>query len=196
MAKNFNVSPTELDGLYTVEYRMFADERGDLMEFYRQSDFECSDLPSLGKRPQINAPLTKRGAIRGIHAETTHKLVSVGFGRVFAAIVDLRYESETFGVWQGFELDRGQGLFVSSGLGNSFQTISNEPSLYLYQFSEEWQPGMPGISCHPLDNELDIKWPIRGEDLIVSEKDRNNPPLTALRFWGEAGRIATKGSAE
>lgn len=148
------------------------------MEFYRQSDFEAANLPSLGDRPQVNAPLTVRGAVRGIHAEFAHKLVAVAHGQVFAAIVDLRADSSTAGKWEGFTLNRGQGLFISSGLGNSFQSTSNEPSTYLYFFEKEWQPGMPGKACNPLDPTLNIEWPIgQADGLTISEKDRNNPSL-------------------
>jgi dTDP-4-dehydrorhamnose 3,5-epimerase len=63
-------------------------------------------------------------------------------------------------------------------LGNSFQSISDEPSVYLYYFEEEWHPGMPGAACNPLDTELAIKWPIpEGQGMIISDKDRNNPSL-------------------
>lgn len=157
---------------------MIEDERGSVMEFYRQSDFAAAGLPSLGERPQINAPLSVRGALRGIHAEAAHKLVALAAGRVYAAIVDLRKNSPTAGQWLGFELARGQGLFVASGLGNSFQSISQEPSVYLYCFEKEWAPGMPGTACHPLDPELAIDWPIPdGQGMITSDKDRNNPSL-------------------
>lgn len=175
---NFEVAPTEIDGLYTVNYKIFEDERGSVMEFYRQSDFEAAGLPSLEMRPQVNAPETVKGAIRGIHAEYAHKLVSVAAGGVYAVIVDLRHESQTAGRWQGFHLARGQGLFVSKGLGNSFQSTSDVPSLYLYYFEKEWQPGMPGKACNPLDPELAIDWPIKeDEGMSISEKDRNNPSL-------------------
>ena len=148
------------------------------MEFYRQSDFEASGLPTLSERPQVNAPLSVKGALRGIHAEAAHKLVSVAAGKIYAVIVDLRKDSPTAGRWEGFELGRGQGLFVSKGLGNSFQSISDEPSVYLYFFEQEWRPGMPGTSCDPLDPDLNIKWPIaENEGMILSDKDRNNPPL-------------------
>lgn len=185
MKKEFAVEETSIKGLYEIDYKTVEDDRGDLMEFYRQSDFEASGLPSLGDRPQINVPKTKYGAIRGIHAEHMHKMVSVALGSVFAAIVDLRYESETFGEWQGFTLERGKGLFVSSGLGNSFQTISKEPSLYVYQFSQEWKPGMTGLTCNPFDETLGIDWPIKGDDVTVSEKDRSNPSLASLRLLAE-----------
>jgi dTDP-4-dehydrorhamnose 3,5-epimerase len=175
---SFEINPTEIDGLYTVKFKVFEDDRGSVMEFYRQSDFDAAGLPSLGERPQVNAPLTVKGALRGIHAEFAHKLVSVASGQVYAVIVDLRKESATAGKWLGFNLSRGEGLFVSKGLGNSFQSTSDEPSIYLYHFEQEWSPGMPGKSCTPLDSDLHIDWPIgEGEGMIISDKDRNNPSL-------------------
>jgi dTDP-4-dehydrorhamnose 3,5-epimerase len=174
----FTATPTEIDGLYTVSFKVIEDSRGSVMEFYRQSDFQAAGLPSLGERPQVNAPLTVKGAVRGIHAESAHKLVSVASGKVYAVIVDLRKDSVTAGKWLGFELERGQGLFVSKGLGNSFQSVSDEPSTYLYYFETEWVPGMPGLACNPLDPDLAINWPIaEGAVMIISDKDRANPSL-------------------
>lgn len=170
--------PTKLEGLYILSFKVIEDERGSVMEFYRQSDFAKSGLPTLSERPQLNAPMTIKGALRGIHAEEAHKLVAVAAGKVYSAIVDLRKESITAGQWQGFELERGQGLFVSKGLGNSFQSVSEDPSIYLYYFEKEWSPGMPGSSCDPLDKDLNIEWPIaEGQGMIISEKDRANPSL-------------------
>lgn len=173
---NFEIQKTNIEGLWTVSFKVFEDDRGSVMEFYRASDFAAAGLPSLGERPQINAPLTIKGAIRGIHAEFAHKLVSVAGGEVYAVIVDLRPSSPTAGKWQGFSLKRGQGLFVSSGLGNSFQSVSDEPSVYLYHFEKEWQSSMPGVACNPFDSALNITWPIT-EGAILSDKDRSNPNL-------------------
>lgn len=174
----FDISPTEIEGLFTIKYKVFEDNRGSVMEFYRQSDFESAGLPSLGERPQVNAPLSVKGAIRGIHAEYAHKLVAIASGAVYAVIVDLRSDSQTAGKWLGFNLMRGRGLFVAKGLGNSFQSTSREPSVYLYYFEQEWQPGMPGKSCNPLDTDLNIDWPIAyGQGMIISDKDQNNPSL-------------------
>lgn len=178
---DFSAIETEIKGLYTVQFKIIEDPRGSVMEFYRQSDFDKAGLPTLGERPQVNAPLTIKGALRGIHAESAHKLVSVASGKVYAVIVDLRKDSETAGKWLGFELERGQGLFVSKGLGNSFQSISEEPSTYLYYFETEWVPGMPGLACNPLDADLAITWPIAdNEGMIISDKDRANPSLKEI----------------
>lgn len=174
----FDVATTSIEGLWTVKFKVFEDDRGSVMEFYRQSEFEAAGLPSLEDRPQVNAPLSVKGALRGVHAEFAHKLVSVASGQVYAVIVDLRKDSPTAGKWQGFTLNRGDGLFVSSGLGNSFQSTSEEPSVYLYYFQKEWAPGMAGLACNPLDTELAIDWPIKdGQGMIISEKDRTNPSL-------------------
>jgi dTDP-4-dehydrorhamnose 3,5-epimerase len=178
---DFKVETTDLEGLYKIQFKVIEDERGSVMEFYRQSEFTTAGLPSLGERPQINAPLSVKGALRGIHAEDAHKLVSVAAGKVYAVIVDLRKNSQTAEKWQAFKLERGIGLFVSRGLGNSFQSISDEPSIYLYYFEKEWTPGMAGVSCNPLDEDLAIKWPIAdGQGMIISDKDRNNPSLREI----------------
>jgi dTDP-4-dehydrorhamnose 3,5-epimerase len=173
-----SVERTNLEGLWRVYYKLIPDERGSVMEFFRASEFEAVGLPSLGERPQINAPVTVHGAIRGIHAEAAHKFVGVVSGVVHAVIVDLRPDSPTEGRWLGFRLTRGEGLFVSSGLGNSFQTTSDEPSVYLYLFAEEWRADMPGVKCNPLDSELGIVWPIMPP--IISEQDRNHPSLAKV----------------
>ena len=179
--KDFKAEKTGLGGLYKIQFKVIEDERGSVMEFYRQSEFEAAGLPSLGERPQVNAPLSVKGAVRGIHAEDAHKLVSVASGKVYAVIVDLRKGSSTAGKWEGFELERGQGLFVSKGLGNSFQSTSDEPSVYLYYFEKEWYPGMPGAACNPLDSDLAIEWPIsEGQGMIISDKDRSNPSLKEI----------------
>ncbi len=175
---DFSVEKTNFEGLYKVQYKIIPDERGSVMEFYRQSDFAGSGLPSLGERPQVNAPLSVKGAVRGIHAEEADKLVAVAAGKIYAAIVDLRQGSPTAGIWQGFELERGQGLFVTKGLGNSFQSVSDDPSIYLYYFEQEWRPDMAGVAVNPLDPDLNISWPIaEGSGMIISDKDRANPSL-------------------
>ncbi len=181
MIEPLRATKTDIDGLWQLSLKVIEDERGSVMEFYRQSEFEAAGLPSLGDRPQVNAPLSLKGTVRGVHAESAHKFVAVASGRVHAVIVDLRKDSPTLGQARSFELGRGEGLFVSNGLGNSFQSISDEPSVYLYYFEQEWSPTMPGVSCNPLDPDLAIDWPIKeGEGMIISAKDRANPSFKEI----------------
>ena len=173
----FRAEATSIDGLWTIELKQFADVRGVIREAYRHSDFEAAGLPSLGDRPQTNATETNRGGLRGIHAEDMHKFVTVVAGEVYAVVVDLRPGSATAGQWVGFGLTAGRGLFVSRGLGNAFQSISDEPSQYVYVFDREWAPGMPGVHVTPLDPALRIEWPL---EPILSEKDAD-PERTLAR---------------
>jgi dTDP-4-dehydrorhamnose 3,5-epimerase len=190
MIEPMKASPTSIEGLWTLDLKIIPDERGSVMEFYRQSEFEALGLPSLGERPQVNAPFTNKGAVRGIHAEYAHKFVAVASGRVYAVIVDLRPDSPTAGKWEGFTLERGKGLFVSKGLGNSFQSTSDEPSVYLYYFEQEWLPGMPGVACNPLDPDLAIDWPIpEGDGMLLSEKDRSNPSFKTIMSDYDAAHV-------
>jgi dTDP-4-dehydrorhamnose 3,5-epimerase len=167
----FRAEPTKIEGLWTTELKQITDTRGTVREAYRESEFVAAGLPSLGTRPQTNATETVKGGLRGIHGEFAHKLVSVVVGEVYAVILDLRPESPTAGEWLDFPLGQGAGLFVSSGLGNSFQSVSDEPSQYLYLFAEEWRPGMPGVHVSPLDPALGIDWPL---EPILSEKDADS----------------------
>ncbi|HCM52247.1 TPA: dTDP-4-dehydrorhamnose 3,5-epimerase [Candidatus Saccharibacteria bacterium] len=176
--QDFSIKPTKIEGLFEVQTKVIPDERGSVMESYRESDYQKSGLPSLGGRLQVNATLSQKGTVRGIHAEYAHKFIQVADGKIFAVIVDLRKDSSTAGQHLSFELERGQGLFVSKGLGNAFQSISDDPSIYIYHFEEEWTPNMVGVACNPLDPDLNISWPIpAGQGMIISDKDRNNPPL-------------------
>lgn len=178
MIEPMKAEKTEIEGLYTVTFKVIPDARGSIMESYRESEFLATGLPSLGNRPQVNATQSVKGAVRGVHAEFAHKFLQIAAGKAYAVIVDLRKDSPTAGKWLDFELERGQGLFVSKGLGNSFQSISEEPSIYLYYFEEEWTPTMPGVACNPLDPELGISWPIKeNEGMIISDKDRGSLSL-------------------
>jgi dTDP-4-dehydrorhamnose 3,5-epimerase len=174
---SFRAEGTSIEGLWTIELKQFRDDRGVIREAYRQSDFEAAGLPSLGDRPQTNATETNRGGLRGIHAEDMHKFVTVVAGEVYAVIVDLRPDSPTAGQWLGFALTAGLGLFVSRGLGNAFQSISDDPSQYVYLFDVEWQPGMPGVHVTPLDPALRIDWPL---EPIISEKDGDPTKTLAM----------------
>lgn len=166
--KPFRAEPTKIDGLWRTELKQVADARGVMREAYRESEFVATGLPSLGARPQTNCTETRRGGLRGIHGELAHKLVGVVAGEVYAVVVDLRPASPTAGEWLDFPLGPGDGLFVSRGLGNSFQSVSEAPSQYVYVFEEEWRPDMPGVHVTPLDPALGIAWPL---EPVISEKD-------------------------
>lgn len=175
LADPIKVRETDLAGLWHLEWAPVSDDRGSVQPIYIGS--QLSFAPDFVVR-QTNLTRNNRGTIRGFHGEHMSKMVALLAGRVFAAIVDLRPESPTFGRHTTFDLIPNEGLFVSSGLGNGLQSISDEESLYLYLFDAEWEPGMPGSYVNPLDADVAVDWPIK-DAMILSDKDRSLPPLDA-----------------
>lgn len=179
----FEVQPTEVEGLLVLAMKQVTDERGTVREFFRTSAFEEAGVSGLGPWLQVNVTETRQGGVRGLHAEAMHKLVAVVAGEAFAAFVDLRPGSTTFGTVVTRTLAIGTQVLVPPGVGNGFQATAKGVTQYLYCFDREWAPGMAGVACTPLDPDLGIHWPIpvdRDDPAQVSVKDRDAPRLRDL----------------
>jgi dTDP-4-dehydrorhamnose 3,5-epimerase len=175
----FHVEQTGIDGLVIIRMKQITDERGTVRELFRWSAMSDAGLPV---RPwqQINVTETRRGAIRGLHGEDMTKLVAVVSGEAFGAYVDARSDSPTRGRTVTVPLIPGTQVLVPAGVCNGFQSVSREPTQYVYCFDREWQPGMSGVAIHPLDPALGIPWPIAidpSDSAMLSAKDAAQPSL-------------------
>jgi dTDP-4-dehydrorhamnose 3,5-epimerase len=178
--REFSAERTAVDGLWVISMKEITDERGTVREFYRESAFLDAGLPSLGPFVQINVTETKRGALRGLHAEDMDKLVAVVAGEAFGAYVDTRRDSPSYGTVATVALVPGTQVLVPRGVGNAFQVVSPEPAQYVYCFDHEWVPGMAGTAVNPLDPALGIEWPLPvdlDDPAQISAKDRGQPSL-------------------
>jgi dTDP-4-dehydrorhamnose 3,5-epimerase len=180
----FSAERTAIDDLWLIAMKEVTDERGTVREFYRESAFREAGLPSLGPWVQVNVTETRHGALRGLHAEDMFKLVAVVAGEAFGAYVDTRPGSATYGATVTVRLTPGTQVLVPRGVGNGFQTVSTEPTQYVYCFDHEWVPGMAGIAVNPLDPALAIDWPLpvdTADPAQISAKDVAQPPLADAR---------------
>lgn len=181
---DFAIAAGEIDGLVVITVKQVTDERGTIREVFRRSAFESAGLTALGELQQINVTESGRGAVRGLHAEDMTKLVTVVHGEAFGVYLDLRAGSPTLGVVSTLTLRPGVQVLVPRGVANGFQALS-ERTFYAYCFDAEWQPGMAGQACNPLDPELAIAWPVPvdpDDPSQVSAKDRADPNLAALHI--------------
>jgi dTDP-4-dehydrorhamnose 3,5-epimerase len=123
--------------------------------------------------------MSKPGVIRALHAESWNKLVYPMTGRMFAAIVDIRPESETFGKVETFEFDAAEprALFVPIGMGNSICVHGDEDVHYMYLVDQEYT-GQDTRAIAWDDPDLAIAWPV--ENPIISDRDKNNPTLREM----------------
>ena len=174
------VEETPIDGLFLIRMKQVDDERGVIREFYRESAWQQAGLPSLGRWLQINVTESKRGAIRGLHGESMHKLVAIAAGEAFGAYLDARPESPSYKTVFTTRLTPGTQVLVPEGVCNGFQSVSEGTTQYLYCFDHEWVPGMAGPAVNPLDPGLGIEWPVAidpTDRVALSEKDAGLPPF-------------------
>ena len=180
---DFDVTAGDIDGLLIVTLKQISDDRGTIRELFRKSAFEAAGVAVVDAFAQINVTETRRGSIRGMHAEDMSKLSTMAAGEAFGAYVDVRPESPTFGSVATVDLRPGVQVLVPRGVANGFQSLT-DASQYVYCFDEEWRPGMPGVACNPLDPTLAIPWPLpidADDPAMLSVKDRTAPTFDELK---------------
>jgi dTDP-4-dehydrorhamnose 3,5-epimerase len=177
MVVDFTTRPGTIDGLLIVTMKQATDARGTVRELFRRSMFEDAGV-QFGRIEQVNLTETHaRGAVRGMHAESMTKLVTVAHGQARGVYVDARPDSVTFGVVEEVDLEPGIQVLVPNGVANGFQALTSDTQ-YAYCFDREWSPTMPGIAFSPLDPLVAGHWPLEfdpGDPRYLSTKDHSAP---------------------
>ncbi len=165
---------TAIPGVWVLEPRVFEDARGYFMETWREEDFNRA----IGHEVhfvQDNQSMSSRGVLRGLHFQkgeaSQAKLVRVLQGTVVDVAVDLRKDSPTFGKHVMVELsaDNKKQLFIPRGFAHGFQVLS-ETAVFTYKVDNRYAPETE-CSIRYNDPTIGIDWPIKGNDVILSEKD-------------------------
>ena len=164
-----------LNGLFLLEKKIFADDRGFFTESFKQT-------LELGNFVQDNHSRSKPGVVRGLHYQRNPdqaKLVSCIRGKIYDVAVDIRTSSPTFGQHFGVILDETKMLYIPAGFAHGFAAM--EESDVLYKVDGYYNAAGEG-SIRFDDAELKIDWQVTNP--IVSEKDlkagsfaeyKNNP---------------------
>ncbi len=164
---------TAIPEVVILEPHLFNDERGYFFESFNQHEFSL--LTGLNIFfVQDNHSNSKRGVLRGLHYQLERpqgKLVRVTHGAVYDVAVDLRFSSETFGMWVGVELSsqNKRQLWIPPGFAHGFITLSDEAT-FLYKTTDYWHPASEQTLLWN-DNTLKITWPDLGFSPLLSEKD-------------------------
>jgi len=172
------VSKTPIDGLLTIEPKIFADPRGMFYEVYSENRYEEHGIPCF---VQDNHSVSKKGVLRGLHYQVNPgqgKLVRVTRGEIFDVAVDIRKQSPTYGKWWGLSLSETNNfqLYIPIGFAHGFCVLS-ESAEVLYKCSDYYSPeNERGILWN--DPDLAIDWPVK--DPILSEKDAVSPLFSEL----------------
>jgi dTDP-4-dehydrorhamnose 3,5-epimerase len=170
---------TRLDGLVLIEPDVHGDDRGFLLETFR--DEVWRDL-GIDIRPvQENHSRSAQNTLRGLHFQTSPgqaKLVRCMRGRIWDVAVDLRRDSPTFGQWEAHELDdeAHRQFLVPLGFAHGFCVLS-EVADVAYKLSSLYDPETEaGIVWD--DPDVGVEWPI--SEPLLSERDKTASRLSEI----------------
>ena len=171
----------EIPDVILIEPVVFPDQRGFFLELYKRTPFLAVGIPY--DFVQVNMSFSRRGVVRGLHYQLKPmeqgKLVMVLRGRILDVAVDIRRGSPWYGRYVAVELSSEDHriLWIPPGFAHGFQAL--EDSLVLYLVTKEYSPEHEACIAWN-DPDIGIPWPIR-DDVIVSEKDSECPPLGSAR---------------
>src|SRR6266498_2344014 len=175
-ASGLQVIHTTIPGLLIFNLDVRGDNRGWFKENWQREKMINLGLPDFGPIQNNFSFNSKRGTMRGIHAEPWDKFISVGYGSFFGARVDIRKNSPTFGTVFTAEIDPGKAIFVPAGIANSYLTLQDD-TVYSYLVNDHWYPDANYTFINATDPELKIEWPIPPAEWEWSEKDKGHPML-------------------
>ena len=182
-----NVIQTQLKDCFIIEPRVFKDERGYFFESFNEKTF--SEKTGLNVHfVQDNQSFSSKGVLRGLHYQIGEfaqaKLVQVLQGEVLDVAVDIRPNSETYGKYVSVLLtaENKKQMFVPRGFAHGFLVLS-PTALFSYKCDNFYNKESEGGVAFD-DPMIGIDWNFPKEQLIISEKDQNNPILqNSRKIW-------------
>ena len=171
--------PTEIPDLVLLEPTAHGDQRGFLLESFREDVWAEHGVE--GPFVQDNHSRSDKGILRGLHFQTRPgqaKLVRTVRGAIWDVAVDLRRDSPTYKRWEGYELSdkNHRQLFVPVGFAHGFCILS-EVADVAYKLTSAYDPDTEaGIRWD--DPDLGVEWPVA--DPQLSERDRVAPKLAVV----------------
>ena len=182
---NFIASP--LKGCYSIEPKVFDDNRGYFMESFNEKTF----YEKTGEKVhfvQDNQSFSSKGVLRGLHYQVGEhaqsKLIRVLSGEILDVAVDIRPDSKAYGKHVSILLsaENQKQFFVPRGFAHGFLVLSNSATIF-YKCDNFYNKESEGGIIYN-DPTLNIDWQFPDEDLIISEKDAVQPNLThSKRAW-------------
>jgi dTDP-4-dehydrorhamnose 3,5-epimerase len=195
--KILEVNNLPLQGLKTIKFARYFDNRGYFTEIMRDSSFfthpELSDLADV-KFTQANESFAKKNVIKGLHFQWgphMSKLVRTVSGHMVDMALDIRKNSPTYGkiilydMPSKQDIEYGEWIWLPAGFahGNFFL----EDTTIQYFCTGQYSPSTEAGIC-PLTEDLD--WSLADKKLVdefkkiansqylISDKDKNSLSLT------------------
>lgn len=174
------VTVAAIPGVLLFTPKFLHDARGYFVETFSQRVAETHGLTKAFLQDNQSFSI-RAGTVRGLHFQipptAQAKLVRVLHGSIYDVAVDLRAGSPSYGRWTAATLTArgGEQLFVPRGFAHGLCTLEPD-TLVAYKVDAYYAPESErGLAWD--DPELAINWPIRPEQAILSDNDRNRGRL-------------------
>jgi dTDP-4-dehydrorhamnose 3,5-epimerase len=174
------VTETVLPGCLLIEPKLFIDERGFFCESFNQRAFNHATGLNFNF-VQDNHSKSIKGVLRGLHYQlppnAQGKLVRALHGAVLDVAVDIRKSSPTYGQWLAVELTAGshKQFWMPPGIAHGFLVLSDAAEI-LYKTTTYYSA--TDERCIAWDDpEINIDWPLIGQEPLISAKDRRGVSL-------------------
>lgn len=172
-----------IEGVWEIQPKRFGDARGYFSETFKLEEFRkhVGDVEFV----QDNESFSTYGVLRGLHFQkgefSQAKLVRVSRGRVLDVAVDLRGGSPTYGEHVAVELtaEKGNQLFIPRGFAHGFVVLSDEAQ-FQYKVDNVYAPQSEATLKFD-DPALGIDWQVPFEKVLLSAKDKEGMPLSAIK---------------
>ncbi|MBP5540666.1 MAG: dTDP-4-dehydrorhamnose 3,5-epimerase [Bacteroidales bacterium] len=177
------VIPTDIQGVFIIEPRVFGDARGYFFESFSARDF-ARETGIEVDFVQDNESFSRYGVLRGLHFQmppyAQAKLVRVVQGAVLDVAVDLRSGSPTYGRHVAAELtaENHRQFFMPKGIAHGFSVLSPEV-IFQYKCDEYYHPESEGALAWD-DPDLAIDWKLPADKVLLSEKDKHHPAFRSF----------------
>ena len=175
--------PQSVPDILVIEPTKHGDERGYFVETFRQDKLE----DALGFKInfiQDNETKSTKGVLRGLHFQLVphaqSKLVRVIEGEVLDVAVDIRRGSPSFGQHVAVKLSdvNKKQIFIPRGFAHGFVVLTDTATL-TYKVDNYYSPECDrGLAFDDID--LNIDWRLTKQELLLSDKDTQQPRLTEL----------------
>ncbi len=175
---------TPLQDVYILKPTVFADNRGFFFESFNDNKLKEANL--YYNFIQDNHSKSSYGVLRGLHYQNNpyaqSKLVRVVQGKVLDVVVDIRKGSPTYLQHFTIELsaENKLQLLIPRGFAHGFVVLS-ETCEFLYKCDNYYNKASEGGIAYN-DASLNINWTIPEADIILSDKDRENPTVENANF--------------
>ena len=165
------ITEADLKGVHVIETLLSIDERGVLCKTFSECAFHQAGLSPLFK--EFLYTFTRQNTIRGMHFQLPpyeqDKLVFAIKGSVIDVVLDLRKESDSYGMWYAIELSEknARALYVPYGFAHGFLSVGEENIV-----------GYLITTVYSEDHDAGVRWDSFGyswqcDSPILSNKDRN-----------------------